>query len=98
MDKKYYGLNASAINFAMNEMQMGMKMDDVLGGTAGRPKMVYQRGPRAIEYLADGGIQFNVRAPEAKTVEVGGRPGTLWGAEKHALTRNENGIWTVTLL
>ena len=97
MNEKYYAMNASAVNFAMNEMVMGMKMDDLLGGTASRPKMVYQRAPRTIEYTEDGGVQFNVRAPEAKTVEVGGRPGTLWGAEKHPLTRGEDGVWTTTL-
>ncbi len=97
MNEKKYALNASAVNFAINEVGMGARMDDVLGGNGGRPKILYVRRPRAIEFLPDGGVQFNVNAPDARTVEVGGRPGTLWGAEKHPLVKGEDGVWTTTL-
>jgi len=95
-NKKFRALNASAINFNINEMGMGVKMDDVLGGKSERPKMVYMRKPRTVELLDDGGVQFNVFAPNAESVEVGGRSGTTWGTEKHPLTKGEDGTWTGT--
>ena len=96
---RFRALNASAINFAMPEMQMGVRMDEVLGGEPGekRMRMVYYRAPRAIEYEADGGVRFTVIAPEAKSVEVAGRAGTTWGTERHALTRGEDGTWSAVI-
>lgn len=58
--------------------------------------MLYIRKPRCVELLEDGGVQFNVYAPEAESVAVGGRSGTTWGTERHPLLRKEDGTWTGT--
>jgi len=89
-NKKYYTLNASPLNFAMTEMWMGM----IPGSPDGkvRARMAYTRQLRAIEYR-ENGVEFNVYAPDAKTVEVSGTRGTRWGEEKHALAPIGNGWW-----
>ena len=90
MDKKYYTLNASPVNFAMTEMWMGTIPGSADGSV--RPRMCYMRRPRAIEFREDG-VEFNVYAPNAKTVEISGTQGTLWGQEKHALEPVGEGWW-----
>ena len=92
MDKKYYAYNASPVSFAMPEMGMG-----IIPATATSPqRMCYKRIPRAVEYRPDG-VEINVYAPDAKTVEIAGTRVTRWGPAKHALAPAGDGWWKALL-
>ena len=87
MDKRYYAYNSSPLSFAMPEMQMKL----VSNPETGR-RMYYSRVRRAIEFV-DGGVEFNVYAPDAKTVEVSGTQMTTMGQEKRPLALIGDGWW-----
>jgi hypothetical protein len=46
---------------------------------------------RPFEFLENGDVVFNVSVQDVSTVEVGGKNGTLWGVEKHALENMGSG-------
>jgi len=88
--KKYYAVNSSPLSFAMPGMMMEI-IPAAPDGSAPQ-KMCYRRRPRAIEFR-ENGVEFNVYAPGAKSVEVSGTQGTLWGQEKHPLKEVGDGWW-----
>ena len=79
--------------FSMPEMTMRMNRQP--DGTL-VPAFVFDRTPKAIEFREDG-VEFNVYAPGAKTVEVSGTEGTLWGEEKHPLEHIGDGWWRAVI-
>ncbi len=89
-NKKYMTLNASPLEFAMSEMWAGRIPGSPDGKTP--PRMGHIRRRRAVEYR-DGGVEFNVYAPDAQTVEVSGTQMTRMGQEKHALHPVGEGWW-----
>ncbi len=49
------------------------------------------------EFLENGDVVFNVNAPGVEKVEVGGRPGTRWGGERHELEHQTQGWFRGTV-
>lgn len=88
--KKYDTLNAGPLNFAETEMWMGMIPASPDGKIPRR--MAYVRQLRAIEFREEG-VEFNVYAPDACSVEVSGTRNTRLGEEKHALHKTKDGWW-----
>jgi len=88
-EKKLFATNSSALSFSMPTM--AMRMNKAPDGTL-VPAFIFEKSPRAFEFREDG-IEFNVYAPGAKTVEVSGTEGTRWGQEKHPLEHIGDGWW-----
>ena len=87
---KYETLNSGPLNFSETDMWMTMFPESPDGKIPRH--MGYSRKPRAIEFRNDG-VEFNVYAPEAHSVEVGGTHITRWGEEKHPLQPVGDGWW-----
>ena len=83
-------LNASPVNFAMNDLDM--KMGEGMS-------LQYVPSERAIEFLEDGGVQFTVAAPTAKTVEIADTPQFIPGGsgKKYSLTKIDNARWQTVI-
>lgn len=103
MGKNYDTYNASPLNFNLPEMGTGLSraFRDAMRNFDPKkdkmPKMCYKRMPRAVEILSDGGVQFNVYEPDAKTVEVAGLQGSTWGDKRHVLEDVGDGWFSLTL-
>lgn len=60
-------------------------------------------GPRhvfdmpGVTVFKDGDVRFSFYAPNAKSVQVAGMPGSLMGDQKYDLVRGEDGYWTLTV-
>ena len=93
MDDKYSAINSSALSFAMPDM--AMRMNKLPDGTM-TAAYVFYRAPKAIEFR-ENGVEFNVFAPDAKTVEVSGTEMTRWGEERHPLADVGDGWWRTTV-
>jgi enterochelin esterase-like enzyme len=67
------------------------------GAQQARPSPSAVRGSEYPLVHADGRVTFRVEAPTAKTVQVAGRGGdTGLGTEPFDMTRDEDGVWSVT--
>jgi enterochelin esterase-like enzyme len=88
-------LNCSILNFSLPEKVMSVNFSRVLGQEQRekRPVIKYVARPRTYEFLANGDVEFNVFAPDAQSVQVGGRPGTTWGTARHDLAAAGDGWW-----
>ena len=75
-------LNASPVKFSETDMWMGIIPASADGKEPRR--MGYTREPRAIEFRPEG-VEFNVYAPDAGSVEVSGTRNTRMGEEKRPL-------------
>ena len=92
-DRKYDVINSSPLLYTLPDWAVQRKKPD---GTV--PSVfTFARQRRAIEFLADGAIEFNVFAPGAKTVEISGTEMTGWGQEKHALHEIGDGWWQAVI-
>ena len=88
-DQKLWFRNTSPLSFS--QPLLGMKMETQPDGSR-KAMYVFERQPRAIE-LKEEGVEFNVYAPGAKTVEVAGTEMTRWGEERHPLSPVGDGWW-----
>ena len=88
--QKFDTLNASPLNFSETDLWMGMLPASPDGKQPRR--MGYTREPRAIEFRPEG-VEFNVYAPDAETVEVSGTRNTRMGEERRPLHKTEKEGW-----
>ena len=93
MDKAYLenqALFASVMVFDQNRFNSRRGVD-----ADGKPFREAFTAPYGAVTLPDGGMRFSFFAPDAKTVEVRGLGGTFPGEVRHAMTKGEDGWWSV---
>lgn len=93
MDRAYLenqALFSSVMVFDQNRYNSRLKTD--ADGNRVREPFT---APHGAITLPDGGMRFSFFAPDAKTVEVRGLGGSFPGEVRHAMTKDENGWWSV---
>jgi len=89
-NRKYDVVNSSPLCYT--QPKMGLFLKKMPDGSMGHA-FPFERRRDAIVCHEDGSVEFNVYAPDAKTVEVAGTEGTRWGEEKHPLEPVGDGWW-----
>ena len=93
MEKEYrenQALFSSVMVFDQNRHNYRVKTD----AEGNRVREAYT-APYGAVTLPDGGMRFSFYAPEAHSVEVHGCGGSFPGEVRHAMTRGEDGWWSV---